>query len=421
MPDAALASTVGRASRAQGRNVLQVAIACGGTGGHLFPGLAVAQVLQERGVGVTLLISPKEVDQRAARSCHGVDTMVLPVAGWQSGTRFACLVGSLRSIGCVRKLLRRTGRWAVLGMGGFTTLPAALAALGCRCPVFLHESNAVPGRANRWLARWARGVMVGYEAACPRVHGRWVRVTGTPVRREIILASRLIGAARLERRARVLSSFGLDAERPVVLVVGGSQGAHPLNVSVLACLDRWSQTGVSMPQWIHLTGFRDEATVRAGYASRGIPATVMAFSDQVADLLLAATVVLSRAGASFLAELVAVGVPAVVVPFPAAADDHQVHNARCLAQTGAIRMILQSEASPERLAFELGSLLKDPLARERMRQVQQTWHRPDAAERVAEILLAAMEAHRAGGSVAGTPRAAPAFGQDSSASNTGLT
>lgn len=368
-------------------SAVHVAIACGGTGGHLFPGLAVAEVLRDRGVPVTLFVSPKGVDQQALRGTRDIHSVVLPVAGWQRGTRWRCAVGMIRSLGLARNLLVGPGRWVVLGMGGFTSVPVVMAGLWAGWPVFLHESNAVAGRANRWLARWVDGVMVGFRSTEGWRNCRRVAVTGTPVRRAIVEVGALDNARRAERRRRVLAALGLDPEAPVVLVVGGSQGAHPLNVGILACLDRWEAAGVPMPQWIHLTGDRDEEVVRVGYELRGVRAVVRGFSDAMADLLAAATVVVSRAGASFLAELSAVGVPALLIPFPAAAEDHQRRNAQVWMDAGAARMLVQSEADPERLAVELGALLKDERLQETMVRAQRHWHAGDAARRIAEILL----------------------------------
>jgi UDP-N-acetylglucosamine--N-acetylmuramyl-(pentapeptide) pyrophosphoryl-undecaprenol N-acetylglucosamine transferase len=365
---------------------VRVGIACGGTGGHLFPGLAVGEELRSRGARVTLFVSPKEVDQRAVRSLQGMEVEVLPVAAWQAGSRWACLVGAIRSWGRVRRCLGRPGPWVVLGMGGFSSVPVLAAARWTGRPVFLHESNAVPGRANRWLVRWVDRAFVGFEEAGRAWVGRSVEWTGTPVRPAFAEAGALSVEQREHRRRQVLAELGLDPETPTVLVVGGSQGARGLNDAVLASLPLWRGRFPGL-QWIHLTGPQDEDRVRAGYAAHRLRAVVMAFSEAMADLLLGATVVLSRAGASFLAELAAVRVPAVLVPFPAAADDHQWHNARLYAEAGAARVLRQGEATPEQLVHQLLGLLEDGAARAALCEAQRRWHRPDAAQRIAEVLL----------------------------------
>ena len=365
---------------------VRVGIACGGTGGHLFPGMAVGELLRSRGARVTLFVSPKEVDQRAVRGLGGMEVEVLPVAAWQAGSRWACLVGAVRSWGRVRRSMGCQAGWVVLGMGGFSSVPVLAAARWTGHPVFLHESNAVPGRANRWLVRWVDRAFVGFEDAGRAWVGRSVEWTGTPVRPAFAEAGALSVEQRQQRRRRVLAELGLDPGAPTVLVVGGSQGARGLNDAVLASLPLWRERLPGL-QWIHLTGPQDEDRVRAGYVAHRLRAAVMAFSEAMADLLLGATVVLSRAGGSFLAELAAVRVPAVLVPFPAAADDHQWHNARLYAEAGAARVLRQWEATPEQLVHQLRGLLEDGSARAALCEAQRRWHRPDAAQRIADVLL----------------------------------
>lgn len=366
---------------------MRVGIACGGTGGHLFPGMAVAEVLLEAGAWVTLFVSPKEVDRRSVRGLRGVEVVTLPVAAWQAGSRVACLRGMVGAWIRVRRHLRGVAGWVVLGMGGFSSVPVVAAARWLGCPVVLHEANAVPGRANRWLARWAERVLVGFEEAGRAWRGVEVRVTGTPVRREIAELAGWDAGRRLERRRQVLSELGLDGARSTVLVVGGSQGARGLNERVTACAVNWQGTGRGVPQWIHLTGVQDEERIRGVYRSAGVPAVVMAFSDRMVDLLVAADAVVARSGASFLAELAAARVPAVLIPFPAAVDDHQWHNARLYAETGAARLLGQSEAVPDRLRRELELLLWDERVRSGMVESLGRWHRPGAAAAVVEELV----------------------------------
>lgn len=364
---------------------VRVGIACGGTGGHLFPGLAVGEALRQQGAEVTLFVSPKEVDRRAVQALEGWAVEVLPVAAWQAGSRWRCLTGWLRAWSRVRRLCRAGEPWVVLGMGGFSSVPVLAAARRAGHPVFLHESNAVPGRANRWLVRWVERAFVGFECAAEAWQGRPVECTGTPVRSSFVEAGRLEATRRAVEQRRVRVTLGLDAEAPTVLVVGGSQGARGLNDAVLQALPQWQRTRPGV-QWIHVTGSGDEKRVRAAYATHGVRAVVIAFSETLAELMLAATAVLSRAGASFLAELAAVGVPALLVPFPAAAGNHQWHNARCLAESGAARVLRQHEATGERLIRELGELLEWEPLRESMVRAQRRWFRPDAAARIAQVV-----------------------------------
>jgi UDP-N-acetylglucosamine--N-acetylmuramyl-(pentapeptide) pyrophosphoryl-undecaprenol N-acetylglucosamine transferase len=162
----------------------RVAIACGGTGGHIFPGLAVAEQLVRRGAAITLLISPKDVDQQAVKSVFGMDVVVLPAVGWSRGGGLGFLRGFAQSFRAVRRLFRDQPPQAVLAMGGFTAAPPVFAARLDGIPAFLHESNTIPGRANRWLARFVDQAFVGFPSTVSRLHVREATVTGTPVRSE---------------------------------------------------------------------------------------------------------------------------------------------------------------------------------------------------------------------------------------------
>jgi UDP-N-acetylglucosamine--N-acetylmuramyl-(pentapeptide) pyrophosphoryl-undecaprenol N-acetylglucosamine transferase len=353
-----------------------VAIACGGTGGHLFPGLAVAEQLRQRDCAVTLLISPKEVDQLAVKSAQGMHVETLPAVALQSGSRLAFFRGFAQSYRAAKKLFRKAPPTAALGMGGFTSAPPLLAARSRGAALFLHESNAIPGRANRWLSWIVDHAFVGFPAAKSRLHGRNVTVTGTPIRSGF--APRPAGPARLE--------LGLHPDRPMVLVVGGSQGATGLNDAVLAALPSLAKQQPEA-QWIHLTGQRDVEKVRSAYAAEQLPAIVLPFFETMDLALAAASVVVSRAGASCLAELAAMRAPAILVPFPAAADNHQWHNAHEFERTGAVRVLEQKLATPEALCRMIGELLDDPTARERSRSMLAGWHRPGAAAEIAELIV----------------------------------
>lgn len=353
-----------------------VAIACGGTGGHLFPGLAVAEQLQTRGCVVTLLISPKEVDQQAVQRARGLEIATLPAVALQNGRRLAFMRGFVQSWLAARKLFRRRPPRAVLAMGGFTSAPPVLAARRFGAKTFLHESNVIPGRANRWLARWVDHAFVGFVQASPHLRARETTVTGTPVRSEL----------RLRDAGPCRTVLGLDADRPVVLVMGGSQGASGVNELVLAALPEFARRQPAW-QWLHLAGTKDLEKVRATYAALGLRAVVRPFLHEMDLALAAATAVVSRAGASSLAEFAALRLPAVLVPFPFAADNHQLHNARVLADTGAAFVLEQNRATPERLVTMLVDLVGKPDVREKVQAALGAWHAPQAAEQIAEIML----------------------------------
>ena len=352
------------------------AIACGGTGGHLFPGLAVADELLARGVAVSLLVSPKDVDQNAVKSVRGMEVITLPAVAFQSGSRLAFVRGFGQSFFAARKKFRICRPDAVLAMGGFTSAPPVLAGRFCGAKTFLHESNTIPGRANRWLGRIVDHAFVGFPQAVSKLQARETTVTGTPVRPEF--RPRDAGACR--------AALGLDPSRPVVLVMGGSQGASGINDLVLAAFPKLA-TRLPRAQWMHLTGPRDEAKVCEAYAKLNLTAVVRPFLQEMEQALAAATATVSRAGASSLAELAALRLPAVLVPYPHAADAHQLHNARAFVGTGAAALLEQTPEASERLVTLLGDLVEDAAAREKMQTALAGWHVPQAARHIAEIIL----------------------------------
>ena len=352
-------------------------IACGGTGGHLFPGLAVARELVARGCEVRLLVSPKEVDRAAARTAASIPVSVLPAVGLERGRRWAFVRGFIKSYLAARSLYRAAPPDAALAMGGFTSAPPLLAARRRGARIFLHESNTIPGRANRWLARWVDEAFAGFPETAERLRCRRVTVTGTPVRAEFV--AQPAGACR--------AALGLNPERPTLLIMGGSQGASAINQLVTKLLPGVDGAAQNW-QWIHLTGAGDFSWVKRAYAEAGVDAVVVPFLERMEQALGAATATVSRAGASSLAELAAMRVPAVLIPYPAAADNHQFYNARAFAATGAARLLLQADLTPEGLLCALRELVEQASVREPMQQALARWHFPHAARQIAEQMLA---------------------------------
>ena len=356
---------------------VRVAIACGGTGGHLFPGLAVADQLVRRGCAATLLISPKEVDREALRGVSGMEIVTLPAVGLESGGKIAFVRGFIRSYRVAAKLFKSCPPQAALAMGGFTSAPPILAAKRVGARTFLHESNTIPGRANRWLARVVRGAFVGFSTDAGRLHNRNVTVTGTPVRPQFR------ARAAVDCRAEI----GFDPARPVLLVMGGSQGASGINELVLQSLPLLASRAPEW-QWFHLTGPGDAEKVSQAYAALKLRAVVHPFFAEMELALGAATAAISRAGASSLAELAAMRVPAVLVPYPTATDNHQFHNARAFEASGAARLLEQQSATPETLVQLLLDVVEKPAVHGKMQTALAQWHAPRAAEQIAEAMLA---------------------------------
>lgn len=362
-----------------------IAIACGGTGGHLFPGVAVAEQLLRLGAAVTLLISPKEVDQQAVKNHPGVEIFTLPAVGLQNHNYLSFARSFWRSFRLARKLFRDRRPQAVLAMGGFTSAPPILAAKLAGAKTYLHESNTIPGRANRFLGRFVDEAFIGFPGAATRLPVRKLITTGTPVRPQI-LAREQPGGDDLNEAdsAACRVALGLDPKRPTVLVVGGSQGASGLNDVILAALPRLADRNW---QWVHLTGARDEKRVKAVYDAQGMTAIVKPFMVEMNLALGAASACVSRAGASSLAELAACRVPALLVPFPAAADNHQYFNAAAFATVGAAKMVEQSQATPEIVSASLIDLVENNGTRSNMRLALIPWQAPAAAAQIAENIV----------------------------------
>lgn len=377
-----------------------IVIACGGTGGHVFPGLAVADQLARHGFAPTLFLSPKEIDQQAANTAPGMEIVTLPAVGLSRGHRIAFLRGFVRSYRTARKHFTVRLPRAVLAMGGFTGAPAVLAARRLGVATFLHESNTIPGRANRWLARVVDQVFVGFPQAAARLRHRHVLVTGTPVRRQF--------EPRDAYPCRV--AVGLSPERPVLLVMGGSQGAGGINELVLQTLPRLIQSAPDL-QLLHLAGPNDVDKVETACRALRLKAVVQPFFNSMELALGAATVALSRAGASSLAELAAMRVPSVLVPYPRATDNHQFHNARAFEQTGAACLLEQAVATPDTLARLILELARNTALRDRMQAALARWHAPKAAELIAGEILRTIETEpgetECGGETAGQCPASP--------------
>jgi UDP-N-acetylglucosamine--N-acetylmuramyl-(pentapeptide) pyrophosphoryl-undecaprenol N-acetylglucosamine transferase len=352
-----------------------VAIACGGTGGHLFPGIAIGEALQAMGADVLLIVSEKEIDQHAVKAAHGMETFAAPAVASTAG-KGAFVRGLLKSFKMSRALFRKRRPDAVIAMGGFTSAGPVWAARSMRIPAFLHEANSIPGRANRWLASSAGEIFVMFEGAKQRFGSRPVTVAGMPVRSEF--QSGDAGAARM--------ALGLEPDRDVILFMGGSQGATAINDAAMAAIPRLRERRPDL-QFLHLTGMKDIERCAAFWRECGARGVVTPFLSEMDMALNAANLAVSRSGASSLAEFAAMRLPAILVPYPIAADDHQVHNARAFVQSGAAAMILQAQLNADALVPVALELLEDSAKRSRIVEALGKWHTPDCAEKIAHKIL----------------------------------
>lgn len=356
-----------------------VLIMAGGTGGHVFPGLAVARRLRAAQVPVTWL-----------GTREGLEARVVPAAApeiemeWITirGVRGKGALGWLslpwrlaRAMAQAHAVMRRRRPQAVLSLGGFVAGPGGLVAWLTRVPLLIHEQNAIPGMTNKWLALLARQVLTGFPATFGPA--RRARHVGNPVRAEI--------AALAPPETRFAGRTG--ALR--LLVVGGSQGAAALNRTVPVAVRRLTQDGVAIEVW-HQTGRDAAEAVAREYGET--PARVAAFIDDMAAAYAWADLVVCRAGAMTVAELAAAGVGAILVPFPAAVDDHQTANARYLVERGAAVLLPQQALTPESLCEMLAPLVANREALLRMALAARAASMPDADEIVARLCLEAMHA-----------------------------
>ena len=353
-----------------------VAIACGGTGGHLFPGLAVGDELVARGCDVMLLISPKEVDQQAVRATSTMQIVTLPAVGLVRGNVVGFFKGFYASYREARRVFAERAPKAVLAMGGFTSAPPVLAGRKLRAATFLHESNTIPGRANRFLACLVTQGFVGFPTCAERLRTKEILVTGTPVRPQFVRTD--------PEAARV--SLGLQPKRDTLLVMGGSQGAVAINQLLVRCLGDL-QSALPEIQFLHLTGAKDFDKVAAAHREAKVRAVVRPFLTEMELALNAATVAVSRSGASSLAEFAALRLPAILIPYPAATDNHQFHNARAFVEAGAARMLGEARATPENLTRLIVELMTNETERRRLASALANWHYPNSAAAIAEAVL----------------------------------
>ena len=365
----------------------RVLIAGGGTAGHVFPALAVARELRRLADVEPIFVG---VDDR-------LEARLVPQAGFELRTVAAVpvprrpspallrLPGAVwSSVGQCEQIIDDVGATAVATFGGYVSFPLSWAAGRRRLPLVVHEQNAVPGLANRLGSRWASHIAVSFPGSADRFRRRErCAVTGNPVRDDMLELD------RESRRAEARERFGLKADRPTLLVFGGSQGARSLNRAVIDAYPRWGEADV---QILHAAGqalYGETATAweqaRAGAA--GPRVRLVDFIEDMGDAYAAADVVLCRSGATSIAELTVLGLPAVLVPYPHATGDHQRHNAEALERIGAARVIADEALDGQRLIEEVLPLLTDAEQHAEVAAAARAFGRPDAATNVARLVL----------------------------------
>lgn len=364
-------------------------LAGGGTAGHINPALAVADILRSQGAEILFVGTERGLEAdlvpRAGYKLETIKAAPFPRRlSWRQVTAiFTAMSGWRQAFG----IIRRFRPDVVVGTGGYVAGPVVLAAVLQRLPTLIHEQNAWPGGTNRMLARWVDRVALGYQEA-----GRHLRAkdkpihTGNPVRADVLAAS----------RTEALRKLGLRHDRLTVVIMGGSRGAASINEAVWSVRDQL-RNDVRL-QVIHQTGAAGFDAVKERYAQIDIHAAedgsindgqlrVVPYLYDMPTVLAAADVVVSRAGALSLAEITARGLPAILVPYPYAAGDHQTFNARSLVAAGAAHMIADKELTGERLLHTLLPLIEHPDRRQKMAEAAKSLGRPDAANALAELIV----------------------------------
>jgi UDP-N-acetylglucosamine--N-acetylmuramyl-(pentapeptide) pyrophosphoryl-undecaprenol N-acetylglucosamine transferase len=349
---------------------MRVLIAGGGTGGHVIPALAIARELVSRYHAEVLFVG----------TARGMENRLVPQAGFGL---MRIKVGALKNVGLLtrlrtlaglpgavlqaRKIIKVYAPDVVVGVGGYASGPAMAAAIINKIPTLAFEPNLVPGLANRMVGHRVTAAAVHFDET--RKYFKNAQVVGVPVRQEFFLSQ----------------AAGSGGHPPTLLVFGGSQGAHGINAAMIeAVTEMWRQ--ISGLHVIHQTGERDYNDVRAAYARAGASAEVSAFIDNMPQAFAQADLLLCRSGASTVAEVTAAGKPAIFVPFPQAADDHQRRNAEAIVVGGAAVMIPQAELTPERLAATVVELLGDRDRLKAMSQRARALGHVDAAGRMARMV-----------------------------------
>jgi UDP-N-acetylglucosamine--N-acetylmuramyl-(pentapeptide) pyrophosphoryl-undecaprenol N-acetylglucosamine transferase len=376
---------------------INVLIACGGTGGHLFPGIAVAEALEKLGHNVLLLISEKKVDAQASEKYGLLKFITVPAIAKPStfSLRMIPFLFKLwKSIRQSRKILKEHRCEVVLGMGGFTSLPPVYAGKRMKLATYVHDSNALPGKANRLTARWCSKVLLGFKAAQTYFKTNKVVITGTPVRQELTAAFKP-GSAR--------ATFKLPSDGKALLVMGGSQGAKKLNSLVVAAAKELQRSyndetpketydlnpdAIPKLRILHITGASDYERIKEG--TKNIEGyQVLSFCDDMASAYAACDLALCRAGASSMTELAYTGMPSILVPYPYAADDHQTCNAKLFEKAGAAILRQEAELDTATLVSDLTRIIGDETLSQKMSKQAENLAVKDAAHQICKAITQA--------------------------------
>jgi len=363
---------------------MRIVIAGGGTGGHLFPGIAIAEEIRGRGGAPEVIFVGTE---------HGIEASVIPKEGYPLRfLRAEGLVGKsplAKMRGAVRtafslydsyRLLKTLRPDGIIGVGGYASFGPVLTGHLLSIPTVIAEQNSVPGLANKVLGRIADAVCVTYHESLSSFPKSRTFITGNPIRSGIVSGN----------REAAYDLFGLERNRFTIFVFGGSAGARTINNALCAAFNDLSDIRDDI-QFLHQTGKGDYESVRETYRKWGFKGTVTAFVHQMPEAYAVSDLVVSRAGATTLAELTAVGRPAVLIPYPYAAGNHQELNAQRLAEMGAVRVVLDHELDGEVLAKQIRDLYHDAAMRAEMQRSSRSLGKPDAAQKVVDVVMSLLK------------------------------
>ncbi len=349
---------------------MRAILAGGGTGGHVIPALAIAQELKNvHSAEVTFIGTARGIETRLVPKA-GFDLRLVKVGALNrvsTATRLKTMFDLPKAIAAARKIIREFQPDVIIGVGGYASGPAMIAAKLCRVPTIIFEPNIYPGFANRMVAPFAAAAAVHFKETCK--YFRQCSVTGVPVRQAF---------------------FNLPAKRPDsrknLLVFGGSQGARAINAAIVGALQPLYEAVPGL-HIVHQTGEKEYESVARAYLEANVAAEVSAFIDDMPTAFADADLIICRSGASTVAEITAAAKPAIFIPLPTAADDHQRKNAQALVDAGAARLILQPDLSTERLVREVGALFASPGSLEQMSQAARGLSHPNAAAEIAAMAV----------------------------------
>jgi UDP-N-acetylglucosamine--N-acetylmuramyl-(pentapeptide) pyrophosphoryl-undecaprenol N-acetylglucosamine transferase len=364
-------------NEANDKRPLKVVMAGGGTGGHLFPGIAIAKEFMARNSATRIIfVSTGNRFEKAVLSKAGFDLRSIQVAGIKGRGIWNQIKSVLKIPGAIldaRGLLKNFSPDLTIGLGSYSAGPVVIGAWLMRIPIAIQEQNILPGITNRILARFADRIYISFENTKLRLNPQKVYWTGNPVRQEL-----------LESTGRPKDAAARDArqDRFTVLIIGGSQGAHRINMAMIEALEHLQNA--ERLHFVHQTGEADEEAVSDAYRKKSVSSTPQSFFDNMAEQYCQADLIICRAGATTVAEITALGKAVIFIPFPYAADNHQMLNAADLANDGAAEIIIEKDLNGKMLAEKIEHYMDHPEALKDMAARARRYGKPDAAKNIVD-------------------------------------